>query len=87
MLDFRRRWMLAGFAAAFFLGDLFLAVRAASTSSVEFLFGVGGFSLAQIFWTLGQLREAKPDGRVFVAVAVPLALFVLGSGQRRSSCM
>jgi len=77
MLDVRRRWMLAGFAAAFLLGDLFLAVRAASTSSVEFLFGVGGFSLAQIFWTLGQLREAKPDIRVFVAAAVPLALFVL----------
>ena len=77
MLDVRRRWMLAGFAAAFLLGDLFLAVRAAATSSVEFLFGVGGFSLAQIFWTLGQLREAKPDIRVFVAVAVPLALFVL----------
>ena len=69
--------MLAGFAAAFFLGDLFLAVRAAPTSSVEFLYGVAGFSLAQIFWTLGQLREARPDGRVFVAVSVPLALFVL----------
>ena len=77
MLDFRRRWMLAGFAAAFFIGDLFLAVRAASTSSVEFLLGVAGFSLAQIFWTLGQLREARPDGRVFMAAAVPLALFVL----------
>ncbi len=68
---------MAGFAAAFFLGDLFLAVRAAPTSSVEFFYGVAGFSLAQIFWTLGQLREARPDGRVFVAVAVPLALFVL----------
>ena len=68
--------MLAGFAAAFFIGDLFLAVRGASSKSIEFLFGVAGFSLAQIFWTLGQLREAKPDFRIFLAVAFPLAAFV-----------
>ena len=74
---FRRRWMFAGFAAAFLIGDMFLAVRGASVKSVEFLFGVAGFSLAQIFWTAGQLREAKPDVRVFLAVAAPLALFVL----------
>ena len=68
--------MLAGFAAAFFIGDLFLAVRGAPSKSIEFLFGVAGFSLAQIFWTLGQLREAKPDFRVLLAVAFPLAAFV-----------
>ena len=68
--------MLAGFAAAFFIGDFFLAVRGASSKSVEFLFGVAGFSLAQVFWTVGQLREAKPDFRVLLAVALPLAAFV-----------
>jgi len=76
-LTARRCWMLAGFAAAFLIGDMFLAVRGASARSVEFLFGVAGFSLAQLFWTAGQLREAKPDLRVFVAAAVPLALFTL----------
>ena len=74
---FRRSWMLVGFAAAFLIGDMFLAVRGAAVSSMEFLYGVAGFSLAQIFWTAGQLREAKPDGRVFLAAAVPLSLFVL----------
>ena len=69
--------MLAGFAAAFLIGDMFLAVRGAATTSVEFLYGVAGFSLAQVFWTLGQLREARPDIRVFFAAAVPLSLFVI----------
>ena len=54
--SFRRLWMLAGFAAAFLIGDMFLAVRGAATTSVEFLYGVAGFSLAQVFWTAGQLR-------------------------------
>ena len=31
----RRLWMLAGFAAAFLVGDMFLAVRGAATTSVE----------------------------------------------------
>ena len=75
--SFRRCWMLAGFAAAFLIGDMFLAVRGAATTSVEFLYGVAGFSLAQVFWTLGQLREARPDIRVFFAAAVPLSLFVI----------
>ena len=74
---FRRKWMLAGFAATFLIGDLFLAVRGAATTSVEFLYGVAGFSLAQVFWTIGQLREARPDIRVFLAAAVSLSLFVL----------
>lgn len=69
--------MLAGFAAAFLIGDMFLAVRGAATTSVEFLYGVAGFSLAQMLWTIGQLREARPDIRVFFAAAVPLSLFVL----------
>ena len=69
--------MLAGFAAAFLIGDMFLAVRGAATTSVEFLYGVAGFSLAQMLWTIGQLREARPDIRVFLAAAVPLSLFVL----------
>ena len=73
----RRWWMLAGFVAAFLIGDLFLAVRGAATTSVEFIYGVAGFSLAQAFWTIGQLREARPNVRVFLAAAVPLSLFVL----------
>jgi len=39
--------MLAGFAAAFLVGDMFLAVRGAATTSVEFLYGVAGFSAAR----------------------------------------
>ena len=74
---FRRRWMLAGFAAAFLIGDMFLAVRGAATTSVEFLYGVAGFSLAQVFWTIGQLREARPDWRVALATAIPLVAFTL----------
>ena len=76
-LPYRRRWMLAGFAAAFLIGDMFLAVREAATTSFEFLYGVAGFSLAQLFWTIGQLHEARPDARVFLAAAFPLAAFVL----------
>ena len=77
-LSYRRCWMLAGFAAAFGIGDVFLAVRGASTSSVEFLLGVAGFSLAHLLWTVGQLREARPDWRVFVTVGIPLSLFSFG---------
>ena len=69
--------MLAGFCSAWFIGDFFLAVRAAPRDSTEFLIGVAGFGLAQILWTVGQLREARPSGRVFLTAALPLALFVL----------
>ena len=69
--------MLAGFAAAFLIGDLCLVVLGASLSSPKFLFGVAGFSLAQVLWTVGQLREARPDARAFLAFSVPLAAFVL----------
>lgn len=74
----RRCWMLAGFCAAVFIGDYFLAIRAAPRDSSEFLVGVAGFGLAHVLWTIGQLREARPDGRVFLAVALPLVLFVYG---------
>ena len=63
-VGFRRKWMLAGFAAAFLIGDMFLAVRGAAVSSVEFLYGVAGFSLTQVFWTVGQLREARRSDRL-----------------------
>lgn len=69
--------MLAGFVAAFLIGDMFLAVRGAYVRSPEFLYGVAGFSLAQILWTVGQLREAKPDCRIVFAAAVPLSIFAL----------
>ena len=68
--------MLAGFCAAVFIGDYFLAKRAALRDSAEFLIGVAGFGLAHFLWTVGQLRETRPDGRVFFAVALPLLLFV-----------
>ena len=45
--SYRRLWMLAGFAAASLVGDMFLAVRGAATTSVEFLYGVAGFSAAR----------------------------------------
>ena len=73
---FRRKWMLAGFAAAFMIGDLLLYVREAKPSSVEFLFGVAGYALAHLFWMFGQFREARPDGRVFLSLAIPLVIFV-----------
>ena len=66
--------MLAGFAAAL-AGDWFLAVRGASRTSPEFLYGVLAFSLAQILWSFAQGRAARPDVRVFVGAALPLALF------------
>ena len=76
-VPYRRKWMLAGFAAAILIGDLFLAIRGAATTSVDFLYGVAGFALAQIFWTVGQLREVRPDWRVVLALAIPLATFAL----------
>lgn len=76
--SWRRCWMLAGFCAAVFIGDYFLAIRAAPRNSAEFLIGVMGFGLAHVLWTVGQLRETRPDGRVFLAVALPLVLFVYG---------
>jgi len=76
-VGFRRKWMLAGFAAAFLVGDMLLYVREAQPSSVEFLFGVAGYALAHLFWMAGQLREVRPDGRVFLAVALPLVFFVM----------
>lgn len=72
----RRAWMLAGFCAAFFVGDLFLTVLAASRESVEFLWGVAGFGLAQILWSIGQWRDVRPSGRMVLGLAIPLSLFV-----------
>ena len=72
---FRRRWMLAGLAAAVLIGDL--AVRGAATTSVEFIYGIAGFALAHVFRTVGQLREARPDWRVALAAAIPLVAFTL----------
>lgn len=77
LLSYRRRWMLAGFAAAFLVGDMLLYVREAQPSSIEFLFGVAGYALAHLFWMVGQLRDVRPDGRVFLTVATPLVFFVL----------
>ena len=66
--------MSAGFAAAL-AGDYFLAYLAAPRSSPEFLAGVACFTLAQILWAAGQLREARPDTRALFAAGVPLLVF------------
>lgn len=71
---FRRLVMLAGFFAAG-MGDWFLVVRRAARGSSDFLCGVLCFVFAQFFWTVAQMREARPDLRVAVALGVPLALF------------
>ena len=70
----RRAWMAAGFAAAG-IGDWLLAVRGASRTSPEFLLGVCAFAAAQLLWTAGQKREARPDARVFAGAALPLVAF------------
>ena len=77
--SYRRKWMLAGFAAAFLVGDLFLTFLKAGSDmdSAGYVIGVAGFALAQVFWTIGQLREARPDWRVVLALAIPLATFAL----------
>ena len=72
--SFRRVWMLAGFVAAG-MGDWFLAVKGAPSRSPEFLCGVACFSLAQVLWAVGQLREARPDWRMALALALPLGIF------------
>ena len=79
MKTYRLRWMLAGFAAAFLIGNLFLTFLKAGSDmhSVGYVIGVAGFVLAQVFWTVGQLREARPDWRVVLALAIPLATFAL----------
>ena len=73
----RSWWMLAGLAAAILIGDMFLAVRGAATTSVEFIYGIVGFALAHVFRTVGQLHEARPDWRVALAAAIPLVAFTL----------
>jgi len=66
--------MSAGFAAAL-AGDYFLAYLAAPRSSPAFLAGVACFTLAQILWAVGQIREARPDARTLFAAGVPLLVF------------
>lgn len=79
MFTYRRKWMIAGFAAAFLVGDLFLTYfgAGADMASMQYLLGVAGFGLAQMFWTVGQLPEARPNWRAVLALAIPLATFVL----------
>ena len=71
MVNSRKIWMLGGFAAAG-TGDWLLAVKASPVGSSGFLIGVCCFALAHILWLSGQLREARPDRRVFVASVIPL---------------
>lgn len=67
--------MVAGFCAAA-TGDWFLAVKGSPRGTMGFLGGVVAFTLAQLVWTLAHVREARPDARVFVALAIPLSIFV-----------
>ena len=71
---FRRLCMLAGFAAAF-AGDWFLAIKGSPPKSAGFFYGVICFSTAQVCWTIGQLREARPSGYLSFALGIPLAVF------------
>ena len=73
-MSYRRFWMLAGFFAAG-AGDWFLAIKGATRASAEFLCGVLCFTLAQVCWSAGQLREARPDWRMALALAIPLVVF------------
>ena len=59
-----------------FRGRFVPNVIAASRESVEFLWGVAGFGLAQILWTVGQWRDVRPSGRMVLGLAIPLSLFV-----------
>ena len=74
LLTYRRKWMLAGFLAAF-AGDWLLAIRGSPTRSPGFLAGVACFAAAHILWSVGQLREARPRWRPFLVAAIPLLLF------------
>ena len=73
-VSWRRLWMLSGFASAL-AGDWFLAIRGAPRTSAGFLAGVICFTAAHAMWLAGQLREARPDARTFLAAAIPLSLF------------
>ena len=73
-LSHRRAWMLAGFVAAG-AGDWFLAIKGSPRASPGFAYGVLCFALAQALWATGQLREARPDWRMALALAIPLCLF------------
>ena len=67
--------MVAGFCAAA-TGDWLLAVKGCPKGTIGFLGGVVAFSLAQLIWTLAHVREARPNLRVFTALAIPLSVFV-----------
>lgn len=67
--------MVAGFCAAA-IGDWLLAVKGCPKGTPGFLGGVAAFSLAQLIWTLAHVQEARPNPRVFTALAVPLSVFV-----------
>ncbi|MBQ7667117.1 MAG: hypothetical protein IJS46_03890 [Kiritimatiellae bacterium] len=66
--------MLAGFAAAA-TGDWLLAIRCSPPGSGGFVAGVGCFAAAHLLWMAGQIREARPNMRAFIAAAIPLLLF------------
>ena len=52
-----------------------LAVRGSPTGSTGFLAGTGFFALAHVFWTIGQLKDSRPDMRALVAFGLPVVVF------------
>lgn len=73
-IGYRRILMTFGFVAAG-AGDWFLAVKGSPVRSSGFLAGICCFVVAHAFWTAGQIKEARPDARVFAAAAIPLMIF------------
>ncbi len=63
--------------AATMVGDYFLVLCNSRIGTWGFIGGVAGFSLAQLLWIFGFCREAKPNFKVFTALAVPLACFAI----------
>ena len=60
----RSYWLAWCGLGATMVGDYFLAVKGASLNSREFLFGVGGFSLAQLLWIAFLRRHAQWSRRI-----------------------
>lgn len=59
--SWRRGWMLAGFCSAWFVGDFFLAVRAAPRDSTEFLIGVANTEVP-VGTAVGSVSVVYEDG-------------------------
>ena len=71
-----REWLLwAGLVCAA-LGDFCLIVLKGHPHGV-FLAGVAAFACAHLCWIAAAVREARPDGRILLALVPPLAGFLV----------